>query len=49
MELRCGKQDKPSSTASRLGYPDSESAFLALLDDLTNQQVQSPEVQSLDE
>jgi len=41
MELRCGKQDKPSSTASGLGYPDS--------DDLTNQKVQSPKVQSLDE
>jgi len=46
MELRCSKQNKPSSTASGLGYPDSESAFLALLDDRTNQQVQSPEVQS---
>jgi len=49
MELRCGKQDKPSSTASGLGYPDSESAFLALSDDLTKQKVQSPKVQSLDE
>jgi len=49
MKLRCGKQDKPSSTASGLGYPDSESAFLALSDDLTNQQMQAPEVQSLDE
>jgi len=49
MKLHCGKQDKPSSTASGLGYPDSESAFLALSDNLTNQQVQAPEVQSLDE
>jgi len=49
MKLRCGKQNKPSSAASGLGYPDSESAFLALSDDLTNQQVQAPEVQLLDE
>jgi len=41
MELRCGTQDKPSSTTSGLGYPGSESTFLALSDDLANQQVQS--------
>lgn len=48
-ELRCGKQDKLSSTAGGIGYPGSESASLALSDDLMNQQVLSPEVQSLEE
>jgi len=41
IELRCSKQDKPSTTASGLGYPDSESVFLALSDDIENQQVHS--------
>jgi len=49
MKKRCGKQDKPSFATSGLGYSDSESAFLALSDDLTNQQVQAPEVQPIDE